>query len=455
MGSFNDQEFEVLLREAIAALKGGNRQQARRLLGRAARIHGTDARVWVYLSGTTDDVAEQRTYLEKAVAADPSNASARRGLVMLSEKLDKSRVMEEGSSVEVNADDKPAEVQGQAQLCPRCGGRLHFDIETVSIRCENCNYKHGEATEPLAEDTEQVMDYVLPTTRAHLWVETQQRVTCGACGAVTLLPAEQTADHCPYCGSHRFIRSAEMSELIDPQGICLMRVDAKTARLRAKEWLGKGWFSPDELADKEVELEAAYYPFWIFSGTVELPWTGEVNAGNRKNAHWVAISGSEVKFFDNILVNGIRAMGIEDVKSIAPFNLKEMVEFMPENLAGLNALCYDHPMADASLVAREQVVQKMSRTLYNVVEPGREKRNLSGRGGRWSGMTFKHILLPVWVGTYKYKGKSYRVLVNGQTGKVGGSKPQDLGKAAIWVIGGVLSLAIAAGILYLAWILFR
>jgi hypothetical protein len=37
--------------------------------------------------------------------------------------------------------------------------------------------------------------------------------------------------------------------------------------------------------------------------------------------------------------------------------------------------------------------------------------------------TFKHILLPVWMAAYKYNGKSYRFLVNAQSGKVQGERP--------------------------------
>jgi hypothetical protein len=48
----------------------------------------------------------------------------------------------------------------------------------------------------------------------------------------------------------------------------------------------------------------------------------------------------------------------------------------------------------------------------------------------WSDETFKHILLPVWMAAYKYNGKSYRFLVNGQTGEVQGERPWS-----IWKIG--------------------
>jgi hypothetical protein len=40
-------------------------------------------------------------------------------------------------------------------------------------------------------------------------------------------------------------------------------------------------------------------------------------------------------------------------------------------------------------------------------------------------VTFKLVLLPLYVGSYTYRGRRYWVLINGQTGKVGGARPRD------------------------------
>ena len=58
--------------------------------------------------------------------------------------------------------------------------------------------------------------------------------------------------------------------------------------------------------------------------------------------------------------------------------------------------------------------------------------------GQWSGITFKHLLLPLWTGTYRYQGKEYRLMINGQMGKVAGKKPRDNVKVGIVTAGGVL-----------------
>ena len=61
--------------------------------------------------------------------------------------------------------------------------------------------------------------------------------------------------------------------------------------------------------------------------------------------------------------------------------------------------------------------------------------------------TFKHVLLPVWTAAYRYNGKSFRFLVNGQSGRVQGERPWSVWKIAAAVIAALVALAV---FLYLA-----
>ncbi len=61
-----------------------------------------------------------------------------------------------------------------------------------------------------------------------------------------------------------------------------------------------------------------------------------------------------------------------------------------------------------------------------------------------SDVTFKHILLPVWLAAYKYRGKTYRFVVNGRTGRVQGERPYSAWKIAFAVVIGLI-LALIAG----------
>jgi DNA-directed RNA polymerase subunit RPC12/RpoP len=242
--NFEEKEFEELIHDGIAAVKGGQRSLARTLLNKAIQIKSADARPWIWLTATTDDPEEQRQYFGNAVAAEPGNAMARRGLVLLSQKLDKSRLVDEGAAVEPRHPTDPEDAQSQSFACPRCGGRMSFDIHQEGLVCHYCGYIRATEQELAAESAEQPIDFVMPTTRAHRWAEAQQRVCCERCGAVTLLPPGQKADQCPYCGSNRLVGSAEAVELVDPQVIGLMKVDAQEAVQRVKGGWAKVYLPP-------------------------------------------------------------------------------------------------------------------------------------------------------------------------------------------------------------------
>lgn len=436
------RNFNMLLLDGITAVKNGNNTVAWSLLTQATQINPLDARPWLWLTETTDDPDEKREYLEQAVAADPTNVAARRGLALLIGKLDKSKVLAEGEGVEVQPSTDPTQSQtAETFLCPKCGAHMEFNIHNNKLTCLYCG--HAKETEELsATDSEQVLDFVLPTASGHRWAASQHQLSCQRCGALSLWPPEQKALQCPYCGSSQLIESGETAELVDPQAIALMNINEKRANQIAKEWLGRGWTAPDDLkkSARKSLLRPAYYPFWTFDGTLDIHWSCEVNEGSSDHPNWVVRKGVEFELFDDLLVPGLTQISWRDLNRLSPFNVKDVVEFKPDYLAGWPALTYNRPLAKASLLAREQVVKNVRRDLYSRVEVGKQKRNLNTGSVNWSDMTFKHILLPVWSGTYRYQDQDFQILINGQTGKVTGEKPRDTLKTIGIVVSVVLTI---------------
>jgi DNA-directed RNA polymerase subunit RPC12/RpoP len=451
--SIEAREFEQHLRDGIHALKNGDRSLAKRLFDQAAMMNNADARVWVWLSATTDDFQERRNYLERAIAIDPSNATAKRGLMLLTEKLDKTTLIPEGEAFVTKETPTPQEAVIMSYICPNCGAKISFDIHEITLVCQFCGFTHKVDESITRGSTDQVLDVILPTTPAHRWAENQTRVTCEQCGVVIILPSGQTADSCPYCASNRFVSSASLVELIDPQVIGLFKIDQDKAAKSIKTWLGKGLLSPDNLVTQHsgMLLHPAYYPFWLFDGTLEIPWFCDVNVGSGKSAMWEAHTGSQFEMFADVLIPGLRKISKSELVGIEPFNLNDLVEFSPDYLAGWVALTYDQPLADASLKAREKVIQSVRKSLPGMIEPNRPKRNFSIGAGKWSGLTYKLALLPIYIGNYPFQGKRFRLLVNGQTGKVGGEKPVDTLKTAMLIFAGLILFAIFMVILWSLW----
>ena len=61
--------------------------------------------------------------------------------------------------------------------------------------------------------------------------------------------------------------------------------------------------------------------------------------------------------------------------------------------------------------------------------PGDTHRNLAIHP-TFSGQTFKHILVPIWLLTYVFGSKSFQVLVNGSTGRIAGKYPLVDGRSS-------------------------
>jgi hypothetical protein len=65
---------------------------------------------------------------------------------------------------------------------------------------------------------------------------------------------------------------------------------------------------------------------------------------------------------------------------------------------------------------------------------GGDHQRLDSVSTQHVGVTFKHILLPVWLAVYRYQNQPYRILINGQTGKVSGARPYSWIKITLFVL---------------------
>ena len=61
-------------------------------------------------------------------------------------------------------------------------------------------------------------------------------------------------------------------------------------------------------------------------------------------------------------------------------------------------------------------------------------------------VTYKYIMLPVYVANYKYKKKTYNFFVNGLSGKIAGKTPLSFWRI---LVASLLGVAAAVGIAYL------
>lgn len=102
------------------------------------------------------------------------------------------------------------------------------------------------------------------------------------------------------------------------------------------------------------------------------------------------------------------------------FDTKALMPYAIEVLADQPAEIHQVTMADASLVAREQALHAAEQYVKQRSLGGERVRDLRLDSTGIIIESFKLVLLPVWITTYRYKNQSFTVAVNGQTGMVAG-----------------------------------
>jgi hypothetical protein len=65
---------------------------------------------------------------------------------------------------------------------------------------------------------------------------------------------------------------------------------------------------------------------------------------------------------------------------------------------------------------------------------GGDEQMIESLSTNYTDVTFKHLLLPVYAGAYRYNGKTYQIMVNGRTGEIQGERPYSFWKIALLVV---------------------
>ena len=160
---------------------------------------------------------------------------------------------------------------------------------------------------------------------------------------------------------------------------------------------------------------------------------------------WRPVSGRVERFFDDVLVLASQSLPRAYTDALAPWDLTELQPYSADYLAGFASEGYTVSLADGQKLGQEEmqgvIVQDVRRDI------GGDEQRIQSLDTEYSDQTFKHILLPVWMAAYKYNGKSYRFLVNGQTGEVQGERPYSWWKIGFTV---VLVAALVFGAVYLS-----
>lgn len=346
----------------------------------------------------------------------------------------------------------------QRYPCEQCGAQLTFEPGTTVLKCPYC--AHETPIQPPDQAVEELDIYAfLDKANLNLELEKDRVLHCNNCAAEFTVPANQETQECPFCGSNVVVPT-ESEQRIIPNGVLPFVVPDKAARGHVQAWLNSRFWAPNDLkklALKEGRLKGMYIPYWTFDAQTETDYTGmrgdhyyETESytdsnGNRQTrqvqkTRWWPASGHVSVHFDDVLVLGSAAIPERYAQRLVKWELASVASFEPRFLVGFQSMRYDIDLTSGFARAQEFMQPAIDQAIrYDI---GGDEQRISSKDTQYLDPTFKLLLLPIWVGGYRYRGKSFRFLVNGQSGEIQGEAPVSFWKVFFAVLLGLLLIGL-------------
>jgi len=354
------------------------------------------------------------------------------------------------------ADDRPLSPLVQF-TCQACGSALAFEPTKHALECAHCGTLVCISL-PARTIPEQPLDEVLAQPRRALSRVRSKRVRCGKCGAGTT--TRTVSGLCPFCGAPGAV-DWDFAEHIPPDGVISFVLNTATASAALKLWLSRRWFLPRslrQLATEEGALAGVYLPLWTFDARTCTVYTGErgtayyvpvtISTGDGKtvttvqrHVAWCSASGRTARTFDDVIVPASSLIPAKHIARLCAWDWSRLEHFDVGFLAGFVGHHYDVDLADGFRHAKgimEGVIEDDCRA-----DIGGDEQHLWTVNTQYSATTFKHVLVPVWTGTFVHKARTFNVYVDGVTGRVTGDRPYSVPKIVALVL---LALVLGAGL---------
>lgn len=337
---------------------------------------------------------------------------------------------------------------------------MDFDPQTGMMKCQSCGTTQAvpQATSVItAHPLEDALQHVAPLSQVAL------EATCDGCGSVVVFEPPEVAGACSFCGAMIVAQPKAADPMIAPDAVLPLKVTKDLAQKEVRDWIATRWFAPSALKKmaEQEGIAGVYLPYWTYAADTESQYSGARGThyfvteyytttdsnGNQvqesrqvMQTSWAPAGGRVARRFDDVLVPATKAVNEARLNALEPWDLPALCAYEPAYLAGFKAQRYQIELPDGF----EKAKVVMERVIANDVrrDIGGDEQRIDRVQTATSNETFRHLLLPVWIGAYKFQGKVFQVMVNARTGEVQGERPYSAMKITLLVFAIVIVILI-------------
>lgn len=343
--------------------------------------------------------------------------------------------------------------------CPGCGADLVFEPQDGCLACPYCGRRERiveEGGEVGERDFETHLEYL--RTRADqlsVLAEGALEVRCDTCGATVVFTPPEVAGECDFCGGKIVAQARSASPLVAPEGVLPFSVTSQQATESVRGWINGLWFAPNALKRlaSHQPIGGVYIPFWTYDAHATTSYEGQrgehyyetehyttTNARGERETHtrqvrhtrWHPASGTVARWFDDIVIPATKSLPPQRLRALEPWDLPQLRPYEPAYLSGYKAQRYQVDLAEGFEAAKQLAAPAIESDVRSDI--GGDEQRITNLSTHYSAITFKHLLLPIYVGAYNFNQKVYQVVVNGRTGEVQGERPYSVWKILLFVL---------------------
>lgn len=328
--------------------------------------------------------------------------------------------------------------------CAQCGANLRYAPGQTWMSCSYCGHEQEipgacpEARAAALRPLDLHATLAAPSLPASQMEETRV-LNCTNCGAQVEFEPSVHAAECPFCGTP-VVTDTGTHRHIKPQAVLPFRLTEDEARAAFARWLKGLWFAPNGLARYargDNRFAGIYVPYWSFDADTRSSYRGERGTyyytgsgrNRRRRIRWTPASGRVARRFDDLLVMAAQSLPRRYVRALEPWRLADLQPYSADFLSGFRAEGYTVSLKDGAAIAHERMDEVIRGDVRRAI--GGDVQRIHTISTDHANEMFKHLLLPIWVAAYRYRDRSYRFVVNAQTGQVRGERPWSWIKIAL------------------------
>ena len=330
-----------------------------------------------------------------------------------------------------------------------------YEPQDGYLSCPYCGHKEAipkSAAEVQERSFEQYLR-VRPEQMGELAANALE-VQCQSCGAKSLFTPPEVAGRCEFCGVQIVAQPQSADPILTPEGLLPFRITQKQATENLRKWLASRWMAPNDLKRfaQPDAIHGIYIPFWTYDTNTTTHYTGqrgdyyyvtetyyETDAQGKqvartrqvRHTRWSSASGTVSRWFDDVLIPATRSLSLGRLDALEPWDLNQLVPYNPAFLSGFKAQRYQIDLEQGFALMKEVIAEQIETDVRDDI--GGDEQSIDELSTHYSGITFKHLLLPVYAGAYRFKGKVFQIIVNARTGEIQGDRPYSSVKIVLLI----------------------